>query len=246
MSTPLHLTPAYSSHDSEAGRGFISATPAANTGRLHASNVKGILALPLAEKVSGPTGVRFSIRAGAHAVDDIFKPLPSVATAVAPAAATPVLAASKPAEVKAVSPSTRKTILIADDEINIRESLAVILREENYTVRLAENGREAVREFLAGSPDLILLDLNMPDTDGWKAFDVIARLAPDVPVIVVTARPGQARRSAEAGIDMLLEKPLDIPVLLETIRNLLASPETSSFARVLRAWRTNNLIGTQG
>ena len=92
----------------------------------------------------------------------------------------------------------------------------------------------------------ILLDLNMPDTDGWKAFDVIARLASDVPVIVITARPGQARRAAEAGIDMLLEKPLDIPMLLETIRNLLASPETSSFARVLRAWRTNDLLGSQG
>ena len=134
---------------------------------------------------------------------------------------------------------------IADDEINIRESLAAVLQEENYEVRLAENGRVAVREFLDGAPDLILLDLNMPDTDGWKAFDVIARLAPDVPVIVITARPGQARRAAEAGIDMLLEKPLDIPVLLETIRSLLVSPEKASFARVLRAWRTNDLPGSQ-
>ena len=246
MSTPFYLTPATDSLDDQTRPGSTSAGPAANTGRLRASNAKGIIELPLAKNVSGPAGVSPSIQAGAHAVDDISSPLPSAATAVAPAASPPVLAASKPAEVNAVSLSTKKTILIADDEINIRESLAVVLREENYTVRLAENGREAVREFLACPPDLILLDLNMPDTDGWKAFDVIARLAPDMPVIVITARPGQARRAAEAGIDMLLEKPLDIPVLLETIRNLLASPETSSFARVLCAWRTNDLIGSQG
>ena len=138
-----------------------------------------------------------------------------------------------------------KTILIADDDAAIRESLAAVLQAEDFTVRLAENGRIAVREFLDGPPDLILLDLNMPDTDGWQAFEVMARLVPDVPVVVITARPDQSRRAAEIGIDMLLEKPLDIPVLLETIRNLLARPEQSRFARILRAWHTTNLPGAQ-
>jgi two-component system response regulator MprA len=146
----------------------------------------------------------------------------------------------RPAETKGSLPLEKKTILIADDEINIRESLAAVL-EENYSVRLAENGRAAVREFIEAKPDLILLDLNMPDTDGWKAFEVIARMAPDTPVIVITARHGQARRAAQAGIDMLLEKPLNIPVLLETIRSLLTSPTTSSLAWILRAWHRNGL-----
>jgi CheY-like chemotaxis protein len=185
------------------------------------------------------------IRASAHALEDLSSlPLPQP-PAVAPALSPGDLAAIQPGQTKDLSPPERKTILIVDDEVNIRESLATVLQEENYAVRLAENGRVAVREFLDGSPDLILLDLNMPDTDGWKAFDIIARLAPDVPVIVITARPGQARRAAEAGIDMLLEKPLDIPVLLETIRTLLASPEKANIARVLRAWRTNDLPGSQ-
>jgi CheY-like chemotaxis protein len=86
-----------------------------------------------------------------------------------------------------------------------------------------------------------LLDLNMPDVDGWKAFEVMARLAPSVPVIVITARPNQARRAAEAGVDMLLEKPLDIPMLLETVRNLLAAPEKSRFGQVLRAYHTHSV-----
>lgn len=143
------------------------------------------------------------------------------------------------------NPDSAKTILVADDDAVLRESLAAVLRAEEFAVRLAENGRVAVREFLNGPPDLILLDLNMPDTDGWRAFEVMARLAPDVPVVVITARPDQARRAAEAGIDMLLEKPLDIPVLLETIRQLIAMPEQSRFARILRAWHTNDLPSTQ-
>ena len=140
----------------------------------------------------------------------------------------------------------KKNILVADDDATIRNALAAVLRSEDYDVRLAENGRVAVRQFLAGPPDLILLDLNMPDTDGWQAFEVMARLAPYVPVIVITARPYQARRAAEAGIDMLLEKPLEIPVLLETIRKLLAAPEESRLAKVLRAWHTNDFPSTQG
>lgn len=118
------------------------------------------------------------------------------------------------------APAARKNILIVDDEISIRESLAAVLREEGYTVELAENGRIAIREFLHGSPDLILLDLNMPDTDGWKAFDLLARLAPDVPVVMITARADQQKRAQEAGVKVLLEKPLDIPVLLNAIRVL--------------------------
>jgi len=140
-----------------------------------------------------------------------------------------------------VEASAQKTILIVDDDAMIRAGLAAVFRSEKFQVRLAENGRMAVRRFLESSPDLILLDLNMPDVDGWKAFEVMARLAPSVPVIVITARPNQARRAAEAGVDMLLEKPLDIPMLLETVRNLLAAPEKSRFGQVLRAYHTHSV-----
>jgi len=140
----------------------------------------------------------------------------------------------------------KKNILIADDDSTIRNSLAAVLQSDDYDVRLAENGRVAVRQFLQRQPDLILLDLNMPETDGWQAFEVMARLAPSVPVIVITARPYQAARAAEVGIDMLLEKPLDIPVLLDIIRKLLTTPEASRLARVLRAWHTNDSLSTQG
>lgn len=136
-------------------------------------------------------------------------------------------------------------ILVVDDDANIRESLAEVLRLENFTVRLACDGREAVRQFLNGPPDLILLDLNMPDINGWQTFQIMAEMYPFVPVIVITARPGQARRAAELGINSLLEKPLHIPTLLDTMRRLLARPDTAHFAQVMHTWRTNDLPGTQ-
>jgi len=136
-------------------------------------------------------------------------------------------------------------ILVVDDDPNIRQSLAEVLQLENFAVRLADDGREAVRQFLEGPPDLILLDINMPDINGWQAFQIMSQMYPFVPVIVITARPGQARRATELGIEMLLEKPLHIPTLLDTIRRLLARPDTAHFAKVMHAWRTHDLPGTQ-
>jgi two-component system response regulator TrcR len=136
-------------------------------------------------------------------------------------------------------------VLIVDDDATIRESLAEVLRLERFIVRLACDGREAVRQFLEGPPDLILLDLNMPDINGWQAFQIMVELYPFVPVIVITARPGQTQRAAELGIDSLLEKPLHIPTLLDTMRRLLARPGTARFARVMHTRRTHDLPGAQ-
>lgn len=136
-------------------------------------------------------------------------------------------------------------ILIVDDDATVRNSLAEALRLENFAVRLAGDGCEAVRQFLEGPPDLILLDINMPDINGWQAFQIMSQIYPFVPVIVITASPNQSRRAAELGIDTLLEKPLHIPALLETMRRILARPETAHFGKVTHAWRTNDLPGTQ-
>ena len=61
-------------------------------------------------------------------------------------------------------------ILIVDDDQNLRDSLGEVLRAENYAVRLAEDGHEAVRQFLQGPPDLILLDLKLPDITAGRCF----------------------------------------------------------------------------
>ena len=137
-------------------------------------------------------------------------------------------------------------ILVVDDDANVRESLGEVLTQEHYAVRLACDGRDAVRQFLDGPPDLVLLDVNMPDITGWQTFQILAQFYPFVPVMILTARPGQARRAADLGINAFMEKPLDIPILLQTVRELLAHPGSAHFAEGLRAWPTNDHLESQG
>jgi len=128
----------------------------------------------------------------------------------------------------------KKRILLADDDHAVLESLGHVLASENYEVALARTGHEALGKFLTGRADLVLLDLNMPNQDGWRTFDLIETLAPLLPVIIITARPNQYGRAAALRIDALMEKPLDLPLLLATIRKLLAEAETDRIARLTR------------
>ncbi len=127
-------------------------------------------------------------------------------------------------------PARKRRILLADDDAAVRESLGRVLESEDYEVSLARTGREAVSQFMSAPPDLVLLDLNMPDKDGWEAFDLMERLHPLLPVIVITARPNQYERARGAGIDALMEKPLDLALLLETMKELLAQSEQDRVA----------------
>src|SRR5262245_26652366 len=122
-------------------------------------------------------------------------------------------------------PAMKNKILLADDDSAVRKSLAKVLESEGFDVLLAENGREAVREFIAEPPDLVLLDINMPDKNGWDAFRLMETLHPFVPVIVITARPNQFERAVLEGVDALMEKPLDFALLLQTIERLLKEGE---------------------
>src|SRR5215813_5540097 len=124
----------------------------------------------------------------------------------------------------------KKKILLADDDNAVRESLGRVLESENYEVLLARTGREAVRHFTAGPPDLVLLDLNMPDKDGWEAFDLMEKMHPLVPTIIITARPHQHQRANGVGIDALMEKPLDLRLLLDTIKQLLDESDEQRLA----------------
>ena len=112
-------------------------------------------------------------------------------------------------------------VLLVDDDPAVRESLAQALRGERYTVFTTVNGREAI-EFTEASPvDLVLLDLNMPEKSGWDAFERMSSGRPMLPIIIITARPNQLFTAMSAGVDALLEKPLDLPQLLATMEELL-------------------------
>src|ERR1035438_9233521 len=123
---------------------------------------------------------------------------------------------AKPFKVGRFSPGrpVLKKILLVDDDPGVREMLGRVLQAENYEVIPAQNGNEAAAKFLARQPDLVLLDLNMPLRDGWSAFRFMNAAQPVLPVIIITARSDQYAQADEMRVDALMEKPLNLPVLL--------------------------------
>ena len=116
-------------------------------------------------------------------------------------------------------------ILVVDDEIGIRELLSEILYDEGHTIELAENAAQARAARLRGRPDLVLLDIWMPDTDGvtllkeWNATGLL-----DMPVIMMSghATIDTAVEATKIGAIDFLEKPITLQRLLKTISTGLA------------------------
>jgi DNA-binding response OmpR family regulator len=125
-----------------------------------------------------------------------------------------------------------KRILLADDDPGIRELLGRVLESEHYGVTFAKTGREAAAKFVSDPPDLVLLDLNMPDKDGWAAFRLMDAAHTLIPIIVITARPNQHPQAVQLGVDAFMEKPLNLPVLLEVIQKLLAETDAERTRRL--------------
>jgi two-component system OmpR family response regulator len=119
--------------------------------------------------------------------------------------------------------SAEARLLVVEDEEMILELLSGSLRFAGFDVVTAVSGPEALRAVTASRPDLVLLDVMLPDGDG---FDVVRRLrssGPDVPVIFVTARDGVHERVAglALGADDYVTKPFSLDEVLERIRAVL-------------------------
>jgi len=127
----------------------------------------------------------------------------------------------------------KKRILIVDDDLQIRESLRKLLRAEGYDVVLATSGQEGFDKFDQENTDLLLLDINLPGCSGWDVFGTITSLNPFLPIIIITGRNNQRELAAEAGVGALMEKPLDVPVLLQTITGLLAESAEKRLRRLV-------------
>ena len=125
-----------------------------------------------------------------------------------------------------------KRVLLADDDESVRKMVGRVLESAGYQVLQASTGNEAVAKFRTCQPHLVLLDLKMPDQEGWEAFEQLSRYDPLVPVIIITAWPNQYDEAVARGIDALMEKPLDIPLLLRTIQMLLDEPEQKRTERL--------------
>lgn len=113
-------------------------------------------------------------------------------------------------------------ILIADDEQHILETVGSYLKQDGFQVVTAQNGREALFVFRHEKPDLVILDVMMPEMDGWEAARLI-RKESSVPLLFLTARVEEIDqiRGLEIGADEYLPKPFSPRMVVARVRALL-------------------------
>jgi DNA-binding response OmpR family regulator len=126
----------------------------------------------------------------------------------------------------------KETVLIVDDDAPIRESLRKVLQAEGYEVVLAADGQEGLDQFDSQQVDLLLLDLNLPEKNGWDLFERFSFINPFLPIVIITGRNHQYELAVGAGVSALMEKPLDVPLLLQIIAALLAEPAEARLKRL--------------
>jgi DNA-binding response OmpR family regulator len=122
-------------------------------------------------------------------------------------------------------------VLVIDDDADIRGLVTELLGRAGHEVEGAADGRLGLRAFHKSQPDLVVLDVSMPELDGWQTLERIRDLS-DVPVLMLTARGDELERvrGLKAGADDYVVKPFGRQELVARVEALLrrTSPETSA------------------
>jgi DNA-binding response OmpR family regulator len=118
-----------------------------------------------------------------------------------------------------------KTILIVDDELSILVPLQFLMEKAGYTAKLAQSGKEAIEKISAHCPDLVLLDIMLPDLDGYEIYQMIRQRAEweSIRIIFLTAknRDTDMAKGLAMGADAYITKPFSNTQLVEKIRELI-------------------------
>ena len=146
---------------------------------------------------------------------------------------------------------TRFKILVIDDEKSIREIFTVLLEEKGYRVEAAETGADGIDRARAFLPDIVLLDMNLPDITGLETLTRIKASLPQTDIVIITAF-GTIRNAVEAtklGAYAYLEKPVDNDELLLTVSRLTEVKRLAREVEGLRSelssrFRFSNIVGT--
>lgn len=148
---------------------------------------------------------------------------------------------SQPAQIltapKVIFNLMSKTILVVDDKANIRKLVQEYLSEHNFRVVTASDGQEALYAARREKPDLILLDIMMPEMDGYEFISVYRREA-DTPIILLTAKLEETDKvlGLELGADDYITKPFGMRELLARIRAVLRRVgKDTELVEILRA-----------
>jgi DNA-binding response OmpR family regulator len=123
-------------------------------------------------------------------------------------------------------PMGHKHILIVDDELSILVPIKFLLEKNDYHVDLAQSGRDALDKIAQSKPDLILLDIMLPDLDGYEIFQMIRENPQwdDIKVIYLTAknRDVDIAKGLNLGVDAYVTKPFSNAELLDQVHSLLS------------------------
>ena len=148
-----------------------------------------------------------------------------------------------------VEGETVKSVLVVDDEVGARESLRMILKTD-YAVFLAKDAEEAFSQIKAYSPDVILLDIILPDLDGLRVLEIIKRNDPQMIVIMITATKTvkTAVEAMKLGAYDYVTKPFDIDELRLIVSRALSTQALENEVKYLRkeigkSFNFENIIG---
>lgn len=130
--------------------------------------------------------------------------------------------------------SEQPTILVVDDEDAVRYVLCTLLETEDFSVIEAATGRECLRLAYERHPDLVLLDILMPDRDGREICQQLREVSPDLPIIMLTALSEEAEKVARLhdGADDYITKPFHQDELLARIRAVLRRSQRARIPRI--------------
>jgi len=117
-------------------------------------------------------------------------------------------------------------LLVIDDEEGIRNLLEILLRRKGYGVVLADGGRKGLDLLRREHPDVVVLDLKMPEMDGITVLREIRSFDPKKPVIILTgaATPGMEQQVLALGVTEFVEKEFSLHRLGDALKRVLALP----------------------